>query len=108
MTKAKNPGANAGRLICRYLYTEWIEDDGRLSVKVEGIQWERATLESYRLAARRRAQRWLLANGFEPNWALDRMEVWDVANDWADGLVRAVTYRSRDPLPDRGDVEAVA
>ena len=99
MTKAKNPGVNAGKLICRYEYTEWVDAAGHLYIKAEGIEWERATDITYLLAARRRAERWLIRRGLDHRWAHGNLEVWDTAYDWADGLPRAVTFKSKVPLP---------
>lgn len=104
------PGLKPGQKLCRYEYDYWIGMDNRLYVKVTGIQWERATEESFFLAGKRRMRHELERMGLPRKFAdgIGRTEEWDRAYNIADRLLEAVTYRTLEPLPlpERGETAA--
>lgn len=97
---AKNPGANYDRRICRYTTDTWIVED-RLFVKVTALQWERATDDSFNLAARRKMRQVLEARGAPRALALGIGAVveWDRSRNWADQLTDTITYQLAARLP---------
>lgn len=95
-------GLSSGQKLCRYVYDAWW-DGGRLYVKVTGIEYERATWDSFALAARRKMRRILELEGLDPAFTkgIGAIEEWDVAHNWADGLPEAYVFRTRDAAMER-------
>lgn len=95
------PRGVKGAKLCRYEYDSWIGDDGRLYVKGTGVEYERATADSFDLGIRRKMRAELERIGAGRDFArgVGNMEVWDVARNIADDLPEAYTYRTTRPLP---------
>lgn len=91
-----------GKPLCRFVYYTWVGVDGRLYVKSEGIEYERATEASFDLGIRRKMRSELERLGAGRDFArgIGNMEVWDVARNIADDLPEAYTYRTTRSLPD--------
>ena len=84
-----------------YTYDRWVDEEGYLFIRVEAIEYERATVENFRLTARRCAQRAMLAEGLELPRITNNdplVEEWDVALDYATDLPIAKVFRTRRPV----------
>lgn len=94
-------GITASGKVCHYEYETWVDTAGRLCVRAEVIEFERATPEAWFLAAKRRLRAELQRRGFDPAWANGHgaVEEFDREKDWATDLPIALTYRTVKALP---------